>query len=97
MFFNLHVNPMHLDPIKGPEPRPLTPGLGWSRPRIRKTGSDWECSIVAYMYHGDAVVVRARHADLNWAWAIMCDNLIRHNIEPRFADTKGPSYEEKTE
>jgi len=88
----LYVNPMHLDPNKGPEPRPLNPDMKWNKPWIRKIARGWECSVVAYLHHGEQVIVSGIHADLNWAWTTMTDNLLRHNMLPTFASTKGPSY-----
>ena len=81
------------------EPRPhvLNPDFGWNKPRVYKAlGGDWECSVVAYLHHGDAVVIKGRHKELKWAWALMVDHLVRHDIHPTYESTKGPSYEDQT-
>lgn len=95
MSFGLYVNPMHLDPNKGPKPYKLTESVGWNKPRVYKEKGYWVCEIVAYLHHGEAVTVEGSHPSLNWAWCIMTDHLIRHNLLPQFADTKGPLYQEK--
>jgi hypothetical protein len=76
-----------------PKPRQLNPEFGWAKPRVYKTiGGDWECQVVGYLHHGDAVIIKGRHAELKWAWLLMVDHLVRHEIKPTFASTKGPLY-----
>jgi hypothetical protein len=78
------------------EPRPhiLNPESGWAKPRIHKTvGGDWECSVQTYLWHGDAVVIKGRHKELAWAWVLMVDHLVRHDILPTYEATKGPDYD----
>lgn len=78
----------------GPRPRILNPDSCWNKPRCYKTiAGDWECSVQAYLHHGDAVVIKGRHKELDWAWALMVDHLVRHDVIPTYAATKGPSYD----
>lgn len=75
------------------KPRILTPHLGWAKPHVSKTlEGDWECSVLAYLHHGTEVTVFGRHKELDLAWTLMVDHLVRHNMYPTFESTKGPGY-----
>lgn len=70
------------------EPRPNPLPEPWAKPHVRKAGDSWVCSVQGFMHHGDAVIIRGRHQDLKWAWIIMVDHLVRHDIKPTYQETQ---------
>lgn len=62
-----------------PCPNPLPEG--WAKPLIYKLGETWVCKVHGWLYHGQPVVIQGRHCDLKWAWALMVDHLVRHDVQ----------------
>lgn len=63
-----------------PQCHPLAEG--WDKPQVFKIDDHWVASVNGWLHHGQPVVIQGRHADRRWAWAIMVDHLVRHNINP---------------
>jgi hypothetical protein len=63
-------------------PMPNKLAEGWDKPRVFKIDDHWVASVSGWLYHGQPVIIQGRHKDRDWAWALMVDHLVRHNILP---------------